>query len=373
MALSTANVNTSSDSFQNWIDKTNILLDAYSTTIVTTSANTEGGTTVGNAHINGIVSANTVVAKDSLRGGNVTTSGVLSISSNVSIGNSTVNTVFNTTTIDTDLALTVAGATTLSGTLAVSGIATLSGNTILSGTVHTIAGNSSFDSGVLFVDGTNNRVGVNDTTPSVALDVTGDINVTATANVQGNANVGGTFGVSGISTFSSNVNVSGIVNISNNITATGDVKLTNDRLVVTSSGISVNSLSTFTANATFQQQIQVQSNTLVINAASFVTSSNSDLGSNTTSPILVMSVPKANYKGGELIINITKSTKSQISKLLFVHDSTSVDMTVYGTVMIPTLDPDLGTITAGINNANVEFKVQQSTGNTAVKIMATLF
>ncbi len=373
MALSTANVNTSTDSFQNWIDKTNILLDAYSTTIVTTAANTGGGTTVGNAVINGTFRANTLVAGENLRGGNVTTSGVLSISSNVSIGNSTVNTVFSTTTIDTDLALTVGGAATLSGTLLVSGVATLAGNTILSGTSHTIAGNSSFDSGVLFVDGTNNRVGVNDNTPSVALDVTGDINVTATANVQGNANVGGTFGVTGITTLAANVNIGGVATVSNNFSVTGDSRHSGDRFVVTTSGVSVNSVATFTANATFQQQVVSQSNTLTINVATFITSSNGDLGSNTTSPLLVMSVPKATYKGGELIVSITKSTKSQISKLLFVHDSSDVEMTAYGTIMTPALDPDLGTITAGINNANVEIKIQQSTGNTAVKMMATLF
>lgn len=373
MSLSTANVNTSTDSFQNWIDKTNVLLDAYSTTIVTTSANSEGGTTVGNAYINGIFSSNTLVARDGLRGGNVSTSGVLSISSNVSIGNSTVNTVFNTTTIDTDLALTVGGAATLSSTLSVSGVATLSGNTILSGTLHTIAGNSNFDSGVLFVDGTNNRVGINDNTPSVALDITGDLNVSATANVVGNANVGGTLSVTGITTLAANVNMSGVTVVSNNFSATGDSRHSGDRFVVSATGVSVNSLSTFTANATFQQQIFAQSNTLTLNVSTFVTSSNNDLGSNTTSPLLMMSVPKSLFKGGELIINITKSTKSQISKLLFVHDSSDVEITTYGTVMIPTLDPDLGSITAGINNANVEFKVQQSTGNTAVKIMATLF
>jgi len=49
------------------------------------------------------------------------------------------------------------------------------------------SGNANFDSGVLFVDGTNNRVGVGNTTPGHALSVTGTTNlggvVTATANV----------------------------------------------------------------------------------------------------------------------------------------------------------------------------------------------
>jgi hypothetical protein len=41
------------------------------------------------------------------------------------------------------------------------------------------------DSGVLVVDDTNNRVGVNDATPSYALDVTGDINATGAFRVNG--------------------------------------------------------------------------------------------------------------------------------------------------------------------------------------------
>jgi len=55
--------------------------------------------------------------------------------------------------------------------------------------------NSSFDSGVLFVDALNNRVGINDTAPGVALRVTGAVDISLTANIQGNANVGGTLGV----------------------------------------------------------------------------------------------------------------------------------------------------------------------------------
>ncbi len=80
MALATSNVNTVTDSIQNWIDKTNELLAAYSTTIVTTAANSEGGSTTGNGTVNGIFTANSVTVNGNttfgLRGGNTTTANI---------------------------------------------------------------------------------------------------------------------------------------------------------------------------------------------------------------------------------------------------------------------------------------------------------
>jgi hypothetical protein len=42
-----------------------------------------------------------------------------------------------------------------------------------------ISGNVNFDSGALFVDGVNNRIGINNTTPDAALTITGSANVSA--------------------------------------------------------------------------------------------------------------------------------------------------------------------------------------------------
>jgi len=371
MALTTSNVTTTSDSFQNWVDKTNILLDAYSTTIVTTSANSIGGFTTGNGTVNGIFTANSVTVSGNstfgLRGGNVTTANVLFITSNVSIGNATVNTVISTTTIDTDLALTVLGATTLSNTLSVTGTSTLTGNATLSGTLQTIAGNSNFDSGVLFVDATNNRVGINNTAPAVALRVTGDADISATLNVSSTANIAGAV------QFSNTFAVAGNTTLSKDVVITGNSYISANQLVITTSGISVNAVTTFESNATFTEQAILQGNTLQLNVATFTVASNNDLGSNTTAGLLVMSFPKSTYKAAELTINITKTNTSQLSKIIITHDSTATDMTTYGTVVSPSSASELGVITTAINNANVEIKVQQTNINSAVKIMANLF
>ena len=86
--------------------------------------------------------------------------------------------------------LSVGGTTTLTGNLTSNGNNNL-GNA--SGDTTAITGILNVDSGVLYVDPTNNRVGINDTTPSEALDVTG------------NALVSGTLGVTGNSTFTGDV------------------------------------------------------------------------------------------------------------------------------------------------------------------------
>jgi hypothetical protein len=91
-------------------------------------------------------------------------------------------------------ALTVAGALTVNGAVTVPNTAAL-GNTTVTGfanvsTTATIgtgftltSGNANFDSGVLFVDGTNNRVGIGNTTPGHALSVTGTTNLGGFVNV----------------------------------------------------------------------------------------------------------------------------------------------------------------------------------------------
>jgi hypothetical protein len=69
-----------------------------------------------------------------------------------------------------------------SGQMTVSGTTTLSGNATLNGTLQTISGNVDIDSGVLFVDSVNNRVGINNSAPTVAFYVVGSANITSSVN-----------------------------------------------------------------------------------------------------------------------------------------------------------------------------------------------
>jgi hypothetical protein len=106
------------------------------------------------------------------------------------------------TNVDVAGILDVTGATTLDSTLTVAGTTTLNGTANLNGNTNlgnatsdttAVTGILNVDSGVLYVDPTNNRVGVNKTNPAQALDVTG------------NALISGTLGVTGNSTFTGDV------------------------------------------------------------------------------------------------------------------------------------------------------------------------
>jgi len=87
--------------------------------------------------------------------------------------NSTINSVIISTGSVANTLVTNATGTFISTNT------TISGNAIFSGTLQTFSGNNNFDSGVLFVDGTNNRVGISNTTPDTELTVTGSANVSA--------------------------------------------------------------------------------------------------------------------------------------------------------------------------------------------------
>jgi hypothetical protein len=108
----------------------------------------------------------------------------------------------NGTSVDVAGTLDVTGATTLDSTLTVAGTTTLNGTANLNGNTNlgnatsdttAVTGILNVDSGVLYVDPTNSRVGVNKTNPAQALDVTG------------NALISGTLGVTGNSTFTGDV------------------------------------------------------------------------------------------------------------------------------------------------------------------------
>lgn len=104
MSRFVANVDITTETFGQWVSRTNVLLDALSNEIIT--ANTTQGITGNTAaprygQLVGTFSSNTVGVVGSLRGGNTSTSANLFVSSNVTISNTTfqssANSVYSNT------------------------------------------------------------------------------------------------------------------------------------------------------------------------------------------------------------------------------------------------------------------------------------
>lgn len=92
--LAGANVE-STDTFASWVDTTNQLVYDMGTVVLTTTSYPQpntgvGGYTSGNAHVEGLFSANTLIASTALRGGTVNASATMYVTSNTIFSDSNV-------------------------------------------------------------------------------------------------------------------------------------------------------------------------------------------------------------------------------------------------------------------------------------------
>ena len=85
-----------------------------------------------------------------------------------------------------------------------------------------------YDGGLLYLDDTNNKVGINSTSPSVALDVVGDLkvtgNITGIGGTLGGTLIGNVYSSSGISTFND-------LRVTNNLTVEGTTTTLDTNLI----------------------------------------------------------------------------------------------------------------------------------------------
>jgi hypothetical protein len=146
------------------------------------------------------------------------------------------------TSVDVAGTLDVTGATTLDSTLTVAGTTTLNGTVNLNGNNNlgnatsdttAVTGILNVDSGVLYVDPTNNRIGVNKTNPAQALDVVGN------SAISGNETIGGTLGITGdvaVNTNKFNITAtSGNTTIAGTLGVTSDVAINTNKFNITAS------------------------------------------------------------------------------------------------------------------------------------------
>ena len=180
--------------------------------------------------------------------------------------------------------------TTPTVALDVVGAATVTGATILGSTL-TVAGDLSVDTNVLKVDTANNRIGVNKTSPAVALDVVG------AATVTGATTLSSTLNVTGATTLISTLDVTGAATLSSSLEVAGDLFVTSGVLAVdtTNSRVGINNLSpavaldvvgatTLSSTLDVDGSLSVNINTLKVDV------STSRVGINKTTPAVELDV-----------------------------------------------------------------------------------
>ncbi len=312
-----------------------------------------------NASIN---NANTYVDADilTLLGGNV------SITSNISVLNAntfvnaavmsvvggnvvfTSNTYLNSANVLVNSANTTVqgGQLNVTSNLEVTGLSNLNANVTVGGTSHTVAGNVSFDTGTLFVDATNNRIGINNTTPDASLTITG------TANVSSNVRIGGTLIVATNAEFSAQTSTTGAAVFQNTVTVTGGVTLQNTLSVA--------------GNLTLNTD-------LVFDIVSNTNIGNANTGVDQFVAAEVYNFPKATYKVAKMTARTVplSGASSQIQELLIAQDGSDAVLTVYGTVAAPA-GANVGVFSATTNTSHVIVNFTQKNANTSVKLFAQL-
>ena len=199
MAKNIANVVIATDSFATWVSVTNQTADAFTKNALTANAAPGGATVTGNSHLFGIFAANTIVANNSLRGGNVSHSNLLTISSNTNFTGEVINSAAN-------VYIGAANVYINTTSFVMLGVSTLTGNA----TFKINATNTN-------IQLLGNATASNLTFSANAVSVVGNVSITNATSV---AN---TIAVTGAATFSNNLTVSGSVTNTVNFNASGDV------------------------------------------------------------------------------------------------------------------------------------------------------
>ena len=300
-----ANVEISTDSFGGWINKTNQLIYDTATVIVTVNDvaqpnTTNGAQTTGNAHIEGIFSANTISATEQLRGGTVSTPANLVVGTNTVFEQSTlIDVQANTELFNVDANnIVISSNVTLDGGVNKNFTATL-GDITTTSTLFDITANTFNLSSNSTVDGNILNIYTTD------LDVTANSTITAavlTANVTSIDVEYNTFTIDGtafirtaqdiaVTTNTATIDSSSLDVISDSTTAAiSDLTLTSNTVTANISFVDLNSTTIDVAGntaisgtiATVNANTTINGTTVDINANTTITGSNVDVVGYTT-------------------------------------------------------------------------------------------
>lgn len=227
-----ANVATQTDTFASWIERTNQIVYDMSTVVITTFANSTGGQTTGNAHVNGFFSANTLIAKDIIRGGTVDSSGLLTIGSNATFAsNSTLN--INSNTIVGNTVLFNKRVTTTDNTVIGGANSTITANITINNTNTHIVGKQITSTSNVSLSGANIHI------ISTTVDITSDTSISGDLIVDS----GNLVTTSNVSVTSSNTEITGgEFAVGSNVTITSaNVDITNSNTSISSTQVDITS------------------------------------------------------------------------------------------------------------------------------------
>ena len=318
-------------------------------------------------------------------------SGTANVSSNVWIGGNTTiagtshtvagNTNFDAGTlfVDGNANEVGIGTTTPDAKLQVVGTANVSsnvwigGNTTIAGTSHTVAGNTNFDSGTLFVDSVNNRIGINDFTPSAALDITGALNTTGNATIGATLDVNGngTHTIAGNTNFDSNTlvvrgdnNRVGINTASpvNTLDVTGTGRITSNMTV--GGTLDVTGITTLSANTVINGIITHKTDVVYDVQSTSITGSN----------ITVYTLDCAVFGSGKFSAQVVEGVNRQCTEFVVAANTTVATLTVYATVSTKSGGSDLGDFSVVISDNDALIRYNRVGSNSQdVTISATTF
>lgn len=411
MAFNLSNVYAVSDTFESWITKTNYGLDIISTLAVTTAPNTAGGQTSGNAYVNGIFSANTLTATESIRGGNVTTSATLTCTSNIDVRGTYLNVISTNANVvigGTGKTMNVSIPTSVTANVSIANAANVfiaSTNTNIEAThlgivadfaVWNIAGTgtklfnvASTTNTASFAVETLNAVANSITSNAVTRFAVnaGNVALFSSNTTIGNSSVFGlrvtNDGVGTTSTVAGNtLNISANVNITGSRANVASVTFNMSNTTIGGSGnviiasafaeVQSNVYST-SANTTFANTVNLNGDVFYTQDFLQVAVANGDIGTGTSAAVNVYSFTKSSYSAAEVTAvakNVAAGT--QIVKMLVAHNGgTNVYITSYGTVAAPNT-ANVGIFSAVVTGGVVNLRFKQTVDNSSVKLLVNL-
>jgi hypothetical protein len=377
MAISIANVNPQIQSFQNWLDKTNQALYVISTNALTAQKTIAGSTTEGNTVLQGIFVSNTVAVANTLRGGTLSTSANLIVTSNLTIESAVLRAsnsnivVENSNTFVNAVTMYVTGGTAnITSNVSIANESTyISSNTF---SITTDVNNFSIEASNTVVQGSNVEITANVTI--------GGTNTVITSNTffQGEVDFDGGLTVIGTSTLLGDLIIGDGAGNTVSFVAAVNTHILPDQTLRRDLGSTQkvwDNLYVGTVNATRIEYTgdlagvnAISTNTISIGTyTNLQTFSNADIGNANTAgvldPVSIFEIDLNSFRTLKLIIQLRNDNINTYSssELLLVHDDTTPSMTVYATLGTNTTAPAY-VYSTDIDNDNVRVLVAPPTG-----------